>query len=142
VRDRGRVLQYAAIVFGVTLAFHNGDHFRRGTDTVTDEVAIAGTVVGIVSIVAIVLALMRHPLAPRVATIVGSAVMIGIVGAHLLPHWSAFSDSFPDAHHSVLSWAAVLSELVGGAVFAAAGLYALRRREPVVSAPSSAAGSR
>ena len=28
-------------LFAATLAFHNGDHFRRGADTVTDEVTIA-----------------------------------------------------------------------------------------------------
>jgi hypothetical protein len=73
-----------------------------------------------------VLVLMRHHRAPLAATIVGFAVAAGIVAAHLLPHWSAFSDSFPDGDPSALSWAAVLSEFLGGLIFGSAGFYAMR----------------
>jgi hypothetical protein len=123
-----RVLRYAAVFFLVGFAVHNADHLRRGTSSVTTELLVAGTLSGIVSVVAIVLVLRRHRLAPQIAVATGFPLAIGFTAAHMLPTWSALSDSFVDGHVSAFSWFASLLEIVGALLFGLAGLAVLRHR--------------
>jgi hypothetical protein len=123
-----RALRYAAILFAVAFVFHNADHFRRGTDVITDELLWAGTAAGIVSIATIVIVLLGHPSAPYLAIVAGFTLALGFAASHIFPTWSALSDSFVDGDVSGVSWAAAILEIVGAATLGAAGVYALRRR--------------
>jgi hypothetical protein len=72
------------------------------------------------------LTLRRHPRAPLVAALVGLWSAIGVAASHLLPHWSAFSDPYPDLDVDAVSWAAMLLELATAAVLGLLGLRELR----------------
>jgi hypothetical protein len=127
--DANRVLRLAATVFASGLVFHTIDHFRRGVDQVTRHVLFAGNVLTLVSIVTIALIVTRHRLAPVVAMVVGFTAAVGVSAAHLLPTWSAFSDSLAEHHVDGMSWAAVLIEIVGALLLGLAGAYALGRTQ-------------
>jgi len=130
-RDRtDRVLRHAAVLFLIGFLIHNGDHLRRGVDVLTPQVLWAGTIAGMVAIGAIGLALVGHRLALLVAVAVGLPLALGVAAVHLLPRWSAFSDSLPDGSADALSWTAVLAEIAGALVFGAAGAWALRHGSP------------
>ena len=93
-------LRVAATVFAVALLVHGADHLRRGMDVVTPEVFWLGNVQLVLSLVTLVLVFRGHRWAPAFAVGIGFASAIGFSAAHLLPHWSAFSDSFTGAHHA------------------------------------------
>ena len=122
-----RVLCNAALFYAAGFLAHNADHFRRGLDVLTPEVLWAGSVSGMVAVAAIALALLGHRLAPLVAVAHGFSQALGVAAVHLLPRWSAFSDSLADVGADGLSWAAVLAEIAGALAFGAAGAYVLRR---------------
>jgi hypothetical protein len=67
---------------------------------------------------------------------------VGFTAAHLLPHWSAFSDSFTGSevapHVTAFSWFAALFEIGADLAFGWAGLRVLRARGYVVSEPRGA----
>ncbi len=121
------VLRYAALFYATGFLVHTADHFRRGLDVLTPQVLWAGELTGVVAVAAIALALLRPRLAPLVAAATGFSLGLGVAVVHLLPRWSALSDSLPDGGVDALSWAAVLIEIAGALAFGAAGVYALRR---------------
>ena len=127
-RDDDRVLRYAAIFFAAAFVLHNADHLRRGSDSITTELFWAGNAAAVVSIAAIVIVLMRHESAPYVAMGAGFALALAFTAAHVLPTWSALSDSFVDGDVSLVSWAAALLEIVAALSLGVAGLAVLRRR--------------
>ncbi len=122
-----RALAATTVVFVAGFLFHNADHLRRGAGSLSGEVLTGGTLLTIASALAVALVLLGHRLAPVVASVVGFAGAVGVAATHLLPHWSSFSDSFPDGHVDALSWAAVVSEIVALLLFGAAGVYVRRR---------------
>src|SRR6478609_10284675 len=123
-------LRVAAVVFAVALLVHGADHLRRGMDVVTPEVFWLGNVQLVLSLVTLVLVFRGHRWAPAFAVGIGFASAIGFSAAHLLPHWSAFSDSFTGAHHAphvtAFSWFAACFEIVAGLALGIAGLRARR----------------
>jgi hypothetical protein len=121
-----RGLALATAVFAAGLAFHNADHVRRGVDATTPEVFWAGMLVLVASLTTITLVVKGHRLAPVFAVAVGFATATGVTASHLLPRWSALSDSLPDGHLGVVTWVAVFAEIVGALALAVAGLAALR----------------
>lgn len=124
------VLGYAAAFYAVAWAIHTGDHLRRGLDVVTTEVAVLGTVAGVLQLLAVSAVFLRWRWAAITAVAVGIPDAVGIAAVHLLPHWSSFSDAFPGAHGTgvnAFSWAAAVIEIAGALAFGAAGVYALRR---------------
>lgn len=125
-----RFLRGATVFYGAGLALHTADHFRRGTDVVTDEVLSLGYVSTAIGIAVIVMVLTRHRWAPTAATAVGFAVAVGVSAVHLLPHWSTLSDAFPGADGTgvtALSWTVVLIEIAGGIAMGMAGRAVMRR---------------
>jgi len=123
-------LRVAAVVFAVALLVHGADHLRRGMDVVTPEVFWLGNVQLVLSLVTLVLVFRGHRWAPAFAVGVGFASAAGFSAAHLLPHWSAFSDSFTGAHHAsgvtAFSWIAATFEIAAGLGLGITGLWALR----------------
>ena len=71
---------------------------------------------------------------------IGFASAIGFSAAHLLPHWSAFSDAFtgapPRAAVTAFSWFAAIFEIGAGLALGIAGLRALRGRTRHDDAPT------
>ncbi|MBW3562273.1 MAG: hypothetical protein KY437_07230 [Actinobacteria bacterium] len=125
-----RAFRVTAVVFTLAFLFHNGDHFRRGVDTITPYVLLGGVVLGIVSIVAIALVAVGHEHAPLAAVVAGAALGLGAAASHLLPEWSVFSDSFVTNGAEPITWAAAISEVAASLLFAAAGWHVLRRPAP------------
>ena len=69
----------------------------------------------------------RH--APLLAAITGFPIAFGVAAVHLLPKWSAFSDTFVGAHNTgvtAMSWTVVLVEIAGALALGIAGLAVIR----------------
>jgi hypothetical protein len=98
------VLRYAALVFLVGSLLHNGDHLRQGLDVLTPAVLWAGMVSGILSLATIVLTLRGYRLAPAGGGGVGFGMAVGVSLLHLLPRWSALSDSLSDGNVDLVTW--------------------------------------
>jgi hypothetical protein len=124
-----KALKAATVLYGAGLLLHLADHFRRGTEVLTGEVNLLGTISTIVGLATIVLVFAGHRLAPVAATALGFPVAIGVAVVHLLPRWSDFSDAFPGSTTGVnaMSWTVVLLEIAGAAALGVAGLAMLRR---------------
>jgi Na+/proline symporter len=122
-------LRRTAVVFMFAVAVHGADHVRRGVDVVTTQVLSAGTVQFLLAVVAVVLVYRRHPWAPVAAIAIGFASAIGFTAAHVLPHWSSFSDSFTGSrvapNVTVLSWATAIFEIGADIAFGWVGVRAL-----------------
>ena len=122
-----QVLRYAALVLAAALLVHGADHWRRGFKVLTPGVYWAGMVLSVLAVISITLVLTRHSWGPLVAVAVGFPMAVGVAAAHLLPHWSSFSDAFPGSGVDSLSYAAVVFEVIGSLVFGAAGTRILLR---------------
>jgi hypothetical protein len=109
--DRAGVLTAAAAMFVAGNLIHTADHLRQGTGRLTTEVLAGGTVLTLAAFAALWLAWRHHAHAAAFAAVVGVTGAVGISAAHLLPHWSALSDSYPDIGVDALSWAIVLIEI-------------------------------
>jgi hypothetical protein len=132
-------LGVAAIAFFASNVLHTLDHERQGTERLTTEIYVGGTVISILAIATLVMALRRNPQAPLVATVVGFWTALGVIASHILPHWSAFSDPYPDLNVDALSWVIVLIEIGSAAVLGVVGLRELRRRaRPPLAGPRQA----
>ena len=130
--ERPEPLVIATVVFAVAFGIHAADHFRRGMDVLEWPVFWGGNLQSVLAVVTIVLVFRRHRLAPVFATAVGFASAFGFVLAHLLPHWSSFSDSFTGAHVAPhvtgFSWFAALFEIAADLALGIVGLVTLRKR--------------
>ncbi len=120
-------LATAAWVYIAGLVLHTGDHMRRGLGDTDEGVIWGGTLLLVLAAVALTLVFTRHALAPAAAVVVGGATAIGVSAAHLLPDWGPLSEELAAADVDALTWLAVGSEIVGGAVLALAGLAIVRR---------------
>ena len=129
-RRRIDALTAASVVFGLAILFHTADHIRRGTGSLTREVLWGGAFLALVNFATIGLVLRRHPRAPLFCAFVGLWTALGVSAAHLAPHWSAFSDPYPDLSLDALAWVAMLSEVVAALGLAAVAIAVLRRNAP------------
>jgi hypothetical protein len=123
-------LRWIAVAFLVAVAAHGADHVRRGLNVVTAQVTWAGSIQFLLAVITVVLVYRRHPWAPLAAIATGFSSAIGFTAAHLLPHWSPFSDSFTGSRVApkvtVLSWVTALFEIGADIAVGWAGLRALR----------------
>lgn len=123
-------LRYAALAFAVGLAAHGVDHAIRGFDVVSSEVAVAGNIQVVAAMITVALVFIGHRLAPIAAVLIGAGSALGFTAAHLLPTWSAFSDSFvtpaPGAGVTAYSWLTALLEIGTALAFAVAGARQVR----------------
>lgn len=125
-----RLLRWATALYAVGLAAHTADHIRRGTGVITPEVFWAGLASTAAGVLTIVLVATRHRLAATAAAVVGLPIAVGVIAAHLLPHWSALSDPFVGAGTigiTPMSWTVVLIEIAGAAAMGIAGIAMLKR---------------
>ena len=131
IDDTGRRLRAAAAWYLVAWAVHTGDHLRRGLGVLSAEVTAAGSFAAVLQIAAIAAVFLRRRWAPVAAIAVGFLDALGIAAVHLLPHWSAFSDPFPDAHGTGVtgfSWFAATFEIAAALAFGVAGVAVWRSR--------------
>jgi hypothetical protein len=125
-------LVIATAIFAVALVVHAADHFRRGMDVLAWPVFWGGNLQLALAVITIVLVVRRHRLAPQFAVVMGFVSAVGFVLAHLLPHWSSFSDSFTGAHVAPhvtgFSWFAALFEIAADLALGVVGTMILLRR--------------
>ena len=117
-----QALPTAAAIFVAGNLLHTADHLRQGTARLTTEVFAGGTVISLGAFLVLYLALRGDPRARVGGMIVGGFAAVGVAAAHLLPHWSAFSDSYPDIGADILSYVIVLIE-IATAVYLAVTAY-------------------
>jgi hypothetical protein len=138
-------LTVANIVFVVSMLLHGIDHSvqDRGVGALSTEVFVGGTVLAVMALGALALTLRRDRRAPLVAAFVGLWTAVAVTSAHLLPHWSAFSDPYQDLSLGPYSWGVVIAEILTGAIFGIVGLMTLREQrsgQPSSSPAQPAAG--
>jgi hypothetical protein len=123
--DEHRWLKFSALFYALGLALHTADHFRRGLDASTSQVLIVGNISTALGITVAVMVIAGYRHAPFLAAVTGFPVAFGVAAVHLLPKWSAFSDTFVNAHNTgvtSLSWSVVLIEIAGALAMGIAGL--------------------
>lgn len=122
-------LRTTAWVYAATIAVHLVDHLRRGTDASPSGVIVVGSLVVVVQALAIVAVLRRHPRGALLAFAVGIPDALGIVAVHLLPAWSALSDSYASGAPGTtwFSWVTAIAEAAAAAAFGIAGWAEMRR---------------
>ena len=130
-------LTLATVAFVASNLLHTADHFRQGTGRLATEVIVGGTVISIAAFVTLWVVWRREPRAALVAAFVGLYTSAGVAASHLAPHWSAFSDPYPDLHVDALSWAVMLAEIVAGVVLGLLGWRELRRSQRPALQPSA-----
>jgi hypothetical protein len=134
--DEYRWLRYAALFYALGLALHTADHFRRGLDASTGQVLVAGNLSTAVGVTVAVMVIVGYRHAPLLAAVTGFPIAIGVAAVHLLPRWSAFSDSFVNAHNTgvtAMSWSVVLIEIAGALAMGITGLAVVREQRGAVS---------
>src|SRR3954449_11961215 len=155
---RQRILVAASTAFVAANLLHTLDHLRQGTDRLTTEVFAGGSVLTVAALVALLLALRGDSRAPLPAAAALVALLpppggdsrapptpagggfwraAGVAASHIAPHWSAFSDPYPDLHVDALSWAVMLGEIGAALALGGIGLSELRLQAPVGSWLSS-----
>jgi hypothetical protein len=130
----------ANIAFVAANLLHTADHQRQGTEGLSTEIFLGGSAITIAAIASLVLALRHDERAPIFAAVVGLSAAAGIAASHVAPHWSAFSDSYPEIGADAISWVAVVLEIGGALILAAVGTRELRRASN--SAPRAAVPAR
>src|SRR4051794_30972951 len=125
---RQRILVSASAAFVAANLLHTLDHLRQGTDRLTTEVFAGGSVLTVAALVALLLALRGDSRAPLTAAVVGFWTAAGVAASHIAPHWSAFSDPYPDLNVDALSWAVMLAEIAAALALGVVGLRELRRQ--------------
>ena len=121
-------LVVANLAFVAAILLHGADHVRRGTSDLTHEVYYGGGVLALIGFSTLWFTLRRDRRAPLVAAVVGLWTALVVSAAHLAPHWSAFSDPYPDKSLDAFAWIAMLSEVVAALVLGLIGLAMLRAR--------------
>lgn len=106
---------------------HVLDHVRQGR-ALAPEVTYPGTAVLVLAVVLTVLAFRHSPVAPAAAVVFGVVTALGLVAVHVLPHWSAFSDSYLPLHLDAVSWLSLLTLLAAGITVGICGAAAMRVR--------------
>ncbi len=118
-----------------TSVLHDLDHVRQGRSA-SVAVSVTAALAWVATIVLVVLVARRHRLAPVYAAVFGASVALGFVLVHGLPHWSAFSDPYGDAHVDALSWLLAGLPFAAGLLLSVCGVRAMRRaRMPRVAGP-------
>jgi hypothetical protein len=130
-----RLLALAATCFAFAVIVHNGDHLRRGADTVHSDVFWAGTSAVLVEVGVVVLVMQRHRLAPLAALATGASLAPAYLLVHFLPARSWLSDPLATAPNvSWMSWTAASLEVLAAAGLGLAGWRVLQERGGLASA--------
>ena len=127
-RTRSRALTTASLAFVAANVAHTLDHLRQGTSGLSTEILAGGGVLSVLAVATLVFVWRGDRRAPLIATVVGLWSAAGVAASHIAPHWSAFSDSYPEIHADALSWVVMLAEVLAAAALGLVGLRELRRQ--------------
>ena len=97
----------------------------------TPQVFWAGNLSTAIGITVVTLVFLGNRHAPLLAAVTGLPIALGVAAVHLLPRWSALSDTFEGARNtgvSALSWTVVLVEIVGALAMGVVGFRIVRER--------------
>lgn len=109
------------------LVAHDMDHiFNQAPRTLAAQVIATGLVGIAATVIVLTLVLRRHPLATPAAVLVGFGNAVGFAAVHIAPHWSAFSDPYPNLDVNALSWLLLAAPMLAGILVGVQGLRALR----------------
>jgi len=131
----------ANILFVAANLLHTADHQRQGTAGLRWEILAGGSAITIAAIASLVLAWRKDERGPIFGAVLGLSAAAGIAASHLAPHWSAFSDSYPEIHADATSWVVVLLEIAGALLLAAVAVRELRRASNGAPRAAVVAGS-
>ena len=131
----------ANILFVAANLLHTADHQRQGTARLSWEILAGGSAITIAAVASLVLAWRKDERAPIFGAVLGLSAAAGIAASHLAPHWSAFSDSYPEIHADATSWVVVLLEIAGALLLAAVAVRELRRASNGAPRAAVVAGS-
>jgi hypothetical protein len=134
----GRELRIAAIVFTVAVLAHNGDHLRRGGDSVTAQVFWVGSAAILVEVAAALLVFLHHPSAPIAAVAAGFGLAAGYILVHFTPDRGWLSDSLTSGNASWLTVLAAIFETVAALGLGLVGVRSLREVGIAAAAPGPA----
>ena len=121
-------LRGAATFFTLAVLIHNGDHLRRGGDSVETDVFWLGSAAILVEVGVVLLVFARHRLAPLAAAVAGFQLALGYIAVHFTPERTWFSDSFVGTDAEAISIAAAALEATAALALGIAGVLALRGR--------------
>lgn len=124
--DTDRLLRLAAVLFAGAVVLHNGDHLRRGGDSVSAQVFWLGGAAIILEVAVVALVLGRHPSAPLAALTVGFSLAVGYVVVHFTPGRPFLSDSLVDGGAQIVSIVAASLETITALALGLAGLASIR----------------
>jgi hypothetical protein len=125
-QTRSRALTVASIAFVAANVAHTLDHLRQGTSGLSTEILAGGSVLSLLAVATLVFVLRGDRRAPLIAAVVGLWSAVGVAASHIAPHWSAFSDSYPEIHADALSWVVMLAEIAAAAALGLVGLRELQ----------------
>jgi hypothetical protein len=125
-RTRSRALPAAGIAFVAANVAHTLDHLRQGTSGLSTEILAGGSVLSMLAVATLVFVWRRDRRAPLIAAVVGLSSAAGVAASHIAPHWSVFSDSYPEIHADALSWVVMLAEVVAALALGLVGLWQLQ----------------
>lgn len=121
------MLRAATIVFVLAVLVHNGDHLRRGGDSVSAEVFWVGSAAILVEVAVVVAVFLRHPKAPIAAVAAGFGLAAGYLLVHFTPQRGWLSDSLTSGHPAPFTVFAALFETTAAILLGATGAWCLRR---------------
>ena len=127
VAEPANRLVWPALALTAATWLHDLDHVRQVRE-VEGPVALIGLLGVVSTLLALGLAIARHPLAPLAAIVVGFGTVVGFVGVHVLPDWGSLSDGYPDLPVDGISWTAAIVPIFIGLWVGIAGLRAARER--------------
>lgn len=129
-----RSLRWAATFFALAVVFHNGDHARRGADSVSADLFWVGTIGIFVEVGLVVLVFLGDRRAPLASATIASGLAVAYVVVHGLPQRSWLSDPLLESGADDSSRLAAMLLIVAALALAAAGASVLRRRGGIASA--------
>lgn len=134
-----RRLLVPTLGFGAAQILHTLDHVLRQDRSLPTEINVVGLAGLAGTAILLILVLSGHRLAPLGAAIVGLGNAAGFAAVHLAPHWSAFSDPYPDLGLDAVSWASLALAIAAALWLGSAGLRAMRVHGQRLTSPVASA---
>jgi hypothetical protein len=129
-----RWLRWAATFFAVAVLLHNGDHARRGGDSVGTDLFWVGLLGILVEVGIVVLVFSGHRLAALAATSTGFSLAFAYVLVHALPRRGWLSDPLLESGAENASRLAAVVLILAALALGTVGTLVLRRRGGLSSA--------
>lgn len=128
-----RWLRWAATAFAVAVVFHNGDHARRGADSVSTDLFWVGTAGIFVEVGLVIVVFLGDRRAPLAAATIAGGLAVAYVGVHGLPNRGWLSDPLLESGADDSSRLAAALLISAALALAAVGATVLRRRGGIAS---------